>query len=55
MTIQARAVFDEPVPGAALEYVLKTKLAPAEVKAAIRELGRKHFLSHFFTAVHAML
>ena len=44
MTLQGRAVFDEPVPDEALAFVLAPEVAPVDVESAIRELGQGKFL-----------
>ncbi len=44
MTLQARSVFDEPVPADALAFVLAPEVATDDVESAIVELGRGHFL-----------
>ena len=45
LTLQARAIFDEPVAVDALEYVLGELLPAPAVEAAVEELGRGSFLS----------
>jgi tetratricopeptide (TPR) repeat protein len=44
LTLQARAVFDEPVPREALTHVLDGTLVPGAIDVALEELGRGHFL-----------
>jgi len=44
LTLQARAVFDEPVSIDSLKYVLAEALTPSMVESAVEELGRGHFL-----------
>jgi tetratricopeptide (TPR) repeat protein len=44
MTLQARSIFDEPVPEEALIFVLSPEVSAADVQSAIGELARGHFI-----------